>query len=903
MICSKCGATVRDDVRFCTKCGQPLSAGPAAAPGPYQPMTPPAAAPASYQPTTPPAAAPQLKISGQHNPAPSPVGAPEAAWPRNPAAGGVTSPAAAPYGGAAAPGAAPEIKSSFKSTFRTDAPAPSPAFNPSAAPQGAPAPRPAFNPSAAPQGAPAPRPTFNPSSPTGAPVSRPAFNPSAAEGAPVSRPAFNPSAAPQGAPAPRPTFNPSAAPQGAPAPRPTFNPSAPQGAPAPRPAFNPSASDGDPIPRPDFSRPYTSDAPMRSADNSGKKSGSGKKVVGPLIAALLIIAAGVGIFFEETKGPGFFKNLFKGSSQSAKASDDSSEEAVEELVGYIQEADAAQAKAMSEYNALTSQDAQYFRDFAQIIRDYQATIDELQAKANKISGLDSKLDAAQKEYFTVLHEGCAACVEHLDFYASYMDFYADHLSQVPRMEDYPETNRLDFYNYYYAFDEWNTATKTAYSEVTPVPACLNPLWTQYGKVFSLSDSVLMKLEHAHNYSDPLCGQSARNMFNRFTAEVDRQYDRIWSCSMGEKTLVEIQNEHAAKIAAEIQNYADMSSSDREGFTFTSRTGELYLDYAAVDAIYPALYSTYDEFVVIKTGCIGGSKTIVVEAEIPGFSQPYQETFVVDSAYQEIYIKPPALSGDLNLTSAKDGQIQIKVTEKGGDLVEAKNFSITIQSKYDFSWAMDNDYGIVTRDNILCYLTPGASVMSEIRRAAIDEISDLTGGEFEAFVGYQDIGYTHKLTTYLHASGVMRALYEHGVRYSMDPFSIDNYHQHILLPEDVWNQKSGLCIETALTVASALQSANMHVFLIMPPGHAQVAVEVWDYDEGAGEYFLIETTCLSEDSNNRELFIDNWNSSQSAGLYPVAYLTQSQWSNYISKQGTYIIDCDDAAVLGMTPFSN
>ena len=558
---------------------------------------------------------------------------------------------------------------------------------------------------------------------------------------------------------------------------------------------------------------------------------------------------------------------------------------------------------MSKYNALTSQNAQYFRDFAQIIRDYQAKIDDLQAKASEISGLDAKLDAAQKEYFTVLHEGCAACVEHLDFYASYMDFYADHLSQVPRMEDYPETNRLNFYNYYYAFDEWNTATKTAYSELTPVPACLNPLWSQYGKVFNLSDSILQKIIHANDYSDPLCGQSARNMFNRFTAEVDRQYDRIWNCSLGEKALVETQNAYASVIAAEIQNYADMSAADREKFTFTSRTGELYLDYAAVDAIYPALYSTYDEFVVIKTGCIGGSKTIVVEAEIPGFSQTYQETFVVDSAYQEIYIKPPALSGDLGLTSAKSGQIQLKISEKNGGLIEAKNFSITIQSKYDFSWAMDNSYGIVTRDNILCYLTPGATVISEIRRAAIDEISDLTGGSFESFVGYQDIGYTHKLTTYLHAAGVMRALNEHGVRYSMDPFSIDDYHQHILMPEDVWNQKSGLCIETALTVASTLQSAGMHVFLIMPPGHAQVAVEVWDYGEGAGEYFLIETTCLSEDSNNRELIIDNWNSSQSAGLYPVAYLTQSQWNSYISKQGTYIIDCSDAAVLGMTPFSN
>lgn len=62
---------------------------------------------------------------------------------------------------------------------------------------------------------------------------------------------------------------------------------------------------------------------------------------------------------------------------------------------------------------------------------------------------------------------------------------------------------------------------------------------------------------------------------------------------------------------------------------------------------------------------------------------------------------------------------------------------------------------------------------------------------------------------------MNALYEMGVRYNMNPFSISGSNQHIQLPEDVIENQSGLCIETSLVIAGALQSANMHALLIFP----------------------------------------------------------------------------------------
>ena len=179
-------------------------------------------------------------------------------------------------------------------------------------------------------------------------------------------------------------------------------------------------------------------------------------------------------------------------------------------------------------------------------------------------------------------------------------------------------------------------------------------------------------------------------------------------------------------------------------------------------------------------------------------------------------------------------------------------------------------------------------------------------------GYQNTRWNnHYVGTYVQVAGIMRALYETGVRYNMDPFSISGSNQHILFPEDVLEQKSGLCIETSLTVASALQSAGMHVFLVFPPGHAQVAVEVWngrgEDKSGTGKYFLIETTALSSDWNNQKAFVDDANALLSEnrllGTSPISYYNQEEWYRYLTKEGTYLVDCDDLSAFNLAPFSN
>lgn len=492
------------------------------------------------------------------------------------------------------------------------------------------------------------------------------------------------------------------------------------------------------------------------------------------------------------------------------------------------------------------------------------------------------------------------------FFGDYFDFCGNILEEKPYIDDYDTVE-----GYYYDLYAWYEEAKEAYLAIDSCPACMAGDWKKYGDTLELNQSICQKLYLAMLYGDNLRYLSAMNMSERFDVVEEIRFNAFMDCLEGEMQHTGRQRRLTLDIAEEIHAYAKLEAEERREYEFENAvSGKIFLDYDVVDTIYPSLYNSYDAFLIIKTGCVSGNRKILVEAEIPGFTQDYKETFTLDSAYKAIYIKPPALAGDLNLSSSKEAQIKVTVSEQDGTLLEAKSFPVTIKSKYDFEWYSE-EYGVSTQDNILCFMAPESESVSELKRQAIEEISGMTGGQMESFVGYQNTRWNdHYVGTYLQAAGIMRALYEMGVRYNMDPFSLSGSNQHILLPDDVLQQKSGLCVETSLTVASALQSAGMHAFLVFPPNHAQVAVEIWNGSgndiSGTGEYFLIETTALSDRTNYRDIFIDNANGILD-GIAPVSgpieYYNQDEWYEYLMQEGTYIIDCDDMNVLGLTPFSN
>lgn len=334
------------------------------------------------------------------------------------------------------------------------------------------------------------------------------------------------------------------------------------------------------------------------------------------------------------------------------------------------------------------------------------------------------------------------------------------------------------------------------------------------------------------------------------------------------------------------------------YTDFNAVTEPEIEYTVQERIFPSLYRTLDSIVTLTGTNEVGQRNVLVHVEIPGFTQPFEQTVTLSRQITKIDIHPPLLTGELNLKTEKDAQVVISVKDmETGKVLLQDSRNIRIMSKYDAVWWTD-EMGDSNIDNILAWMTPDAPSVLELKRQAIDYLDYISDGAANSFIGYQDYGIWENpiWNTWLQAVAIQGAMSDIAlIRYNNAAFSISSdAQQRVMLPDDVMKSRSGICIETSLLMASALQSAGMHVMLIFPPGHAQVAVETWP---GTGEYFLIETTTLPMPMHE-----EAWDQT-------VMYLSNDQWQGYIdgtaeySYGECYVLDCDLAKKLNILPMSN
>lgn len=482
----------------------------------------------------------------------------------------------------------------------------------------------------------------------------------------------------------------------------------------------------------------------------------------------------------------------EGDSNAPEVSD---LQALNELLGYIDQAEEVVQKYNNDYEALKEEEnleiEVLYRNRADIIQATYSELEVIRDNMVQIKDLDPTVKEAGTEYFNMIISSRKSWYEVLDFMTNYYKLYYNIFVYRPQESD--SSDVVDYYNSLYS---WYQSAMEGIDAIESYPTCVETEWERYKEVVGLNKSIVQKEYIACELNDWLRHYSAKYMSGRYEIAEENAYNEIVSCIEGEIDFARNQQTISSNLAEEIHGYADMDEDARSNYEFKyNRANKIILNYEAVDTIYPSLFNTYDAFVIFKTGCISGTRKIVIEAEIPGFTQKYKQSFNLDASYKTIYIKPAALTGDLDLSSAKDAQINISIFEGDGiTLIDSKTFPVTIKSRNDFEWT-STEFGDATQDNILCFLTPESSSISELKRTAIDELYAMTSGKMEIFPGYQTLSSDPNsylsnpyAITYLQAAGIMRALNEVGVRYNLDGFSISGSNQHILLPKEVLEKK-------------------------------------------------------------------------------------------------------------------
>ena len=452
-----------------------------------------------------------------------------------------------------------------------------------------------------------------------------------------------------------------------------------------------------------------------------------------------------------------------------------------------------------------------------------------------------------------------AALATLDFYAGYY-LSSDPLAQVQAQAAQgayaEEADMLDAL--YGAMGEVR-----ANYEALSLPAYMEQLWPLYVAQIDAYQEKLWADYVASQRADVLMALSAQQLLSR-QPYVMWHYEAVMYALM----------------RAQFQNSADTLRVP--GVDEGQASVRVECDAAA--EVYPNLYPMGDSVANLALYTEGGSAEVLVEAQVEGFTQAYRQKLTVTPEIRYLLVKPPVAADAGDLTTERDAQLALTVTNVStGELLVQESRPLTLHSLYDFTLE-STDFGVAEPYNVLAWLRPDAPEVLEVRRGAIDWLERNMGEGFDVLPGYQ-LGYPGEdegQTTILQAAAIQGAISDLGVRYNVGSYSFGSF-QRVLTPDAVVRQRSGICIETALLVASALQSADMHPMVLIVPGHAQVALESWS---ASGQYLLLETTLLPFTGADGQL-----------GQY-VTVMSNEEWASYLSQDGTYVIDCDLARELGI-----
>lgn len=514
---------------------------------------------------------------------------------------------------------------------------------------------------------------------------------------------------------------------------------------------------------------------------------------------------------------------------------------------------------------------------------------ELERADDPITERGSAVYEAQQQYF----EGALSTIEEME---KTLSFFAEQYEESLVLMDAIGSTADDKQQYLYQVYEAALDVKQSYLELE-TPDYLKDIWPLYVSSVDILVRYLQSQSWAES-GDVLRYYSANQIIQRMGI-VSNGYEAI-IYELLQKEYIHcsdvMENNHKV-FGEEIIASCDGGQLPQEGYMAAAPV--TFFHESMIEEIYPNLYPAMDSIANLLIYTDKGIGRVTVSAEIPGFTQLYEQKVSISDKMTYVMIKPPILAEMPDLSAARDTQISFKVTDDfTGEVLMQESKPLKLYSIYDYKNYTD-EFGIIQNDNILAWMTPESDGVLAVRRNAIGWLEYNLGASNGILPGYQpSYGYSAEEganITYIEVAAIQSAISAMGVRYNMGPYSL-NASQRVLMPDAVLSSQSGICIETAVLMASVLQSANMHAMIVFTPGHAQVAVETWS---NSGQYFLIETTTLPFDATQNDI---------SSVIIP---LSNEEWESYLGQKAqqaqesggmVYVVDCDLAKDLNIKGLS-
>ena len=242
------------------------------------------------------------------------------------------------------------------------------------------------------------------------------------------------------------------------------------------------------------------------------------------------------------------------------------------------------------------------------------------------------------------------------------------------------------------------------------------------------------------------------------------------------------------------------------------------------AYYPFDLSTHSSLFSV-TYSSSSPLTLLISVSIPGFTQVETHTVTTASAAQSTGFTPAPLDQAVRkLTADLTTSLSVKVTDTRNNLYYLNDSPLLLHAHQVMQWVAANRLkiaawvtpddplvtGLVTKAAALLALQPPLAPTAMIgyaSHATPQAVRDQVDAIFDALRLDYHMHYVIENIPYNGPGGTRVAL------------------ENIKLPSEVLQQRSGMCIELTLLLASAVEKIGLHAEIVIISGHAFLGVAV------------------------------------------------------------------------------
>lgn len=214
-------------------------------------------------------------------------------------------------------------------------------------------------------------------------------------------------------------------------------------------------------------------------------------------------------------------------------------------------------------------------------------------------------------------------------------------------------------------------------------------------------------------------------------------------------------------------------------------------------------------------------TLAISVTVVGLSQTQVQTLNATAAPQTANFMPP-LNRALfrQLTTEDNTSLRVQATDMQNRQYYLDDIPLLLHSRWLMQWAASN------RLQIAAWVTPNDPAIGALVYKAEEQLPSEPAPTPAAMIGYNKASAGEVMAQ---VDAIYDTLLDYHIRYvqASVPYSGPDSNaaatQIIKLPSEVLAQRSGMCIELTLLLASAVERIGLHAEIIIVPGHAFLGV--------------------------------------------------------------------------------